>query len=264
MAKRAKEEFPQDTNAWMTTYTDLMTLLLTFFVLLLSMAVIDSRKQRDALNSLVGAFGFKPGAHSVMGSEKGMNITVGSAPVEKEEAVYELLENTAFKNGLESEVMIQREAERIIIGLSNKVLFGHGSSEMASQGQAFLSDLFPILKEVPGTIELRGYADPSETGLEEDPFKTGMLLSARRAMAVHHFLKRQGDIPLRKMVAHGFGVQRAKRDAGEVQSDFNRQVEIICDYRAGIPYHLRRKDPDRNLRLDYKGFTFDFKEHRGK
>lgn len=264
MAKPPKKFPPQDTNAWITTYTDLMTLLLTFFVLLMSIAVIDSRKQREALNSLVGAFGFKPGAHSLIGKEKGLNITLGSAPVEKENTVYELLENAAFKNGLDAEVTIQKESERIIIGLSNKVLFGHGSSEMAPKGQAFLSDLFSFLKEVPGTIELRGYCDPSETGLKEDPFRTGMFLSAKRALAVDHFLKEQGGIPLRKLVAHGFGAQAPRRTPGEIQNDFNRQVEIICDYRANIPYHLRKKDADRNLRLDYKGFMFDLKENHGQ
>jgi len=53
-----------NSNAWITTYTDLMTLLLTFFVLLLSMAVITEEKRMVALNSVTGAFGFKPGAQS--------------------------------------------------------------------------------------------------------------------------------------------------------------------------------------------------------
>ncbi|RLB14628.1 MAG: flagellar motor protein MotB, partial [Deltaproteobacteria bacterium] len=74
MAKK-KQEQSQNTNSWLTTYTDLMILLLTFFVLLISISVVDANKQRVALNSLVGAFGFKPGGHSVIGVKKGMNIT---------------------------------------------------------------------------------------------------------------------------------------------------------------------------------------------
>ena len=46
MAKKAQEEEPQNTNAWITTYTDLMTLLLTFFVLLISISTIDANRKR--------------------------------------------------------------------------------------------------------------------------------------------------------------------------------------------------------------------------
>jgi len=112
MPSHEKDEPKQDTNAWMTTYTDLMTLLLTFFVLLLSISVIEKERQKIALNSLIGAFGFKAGAHSIVGSPKGVNITVGDAPLEKEDVQFERLRNIALKNGLESDVEISKEREK--------------------------------------------------------------------------------------------------------------------------------------------------------
>jgi chemotaxis protein MotB len=256
------EQAPQDSNAWITTYTDLMTLLLTFFVLLLSMAVIDSRKQREALNSLVGAFGFKPGGQSPLGKERGLNITMESAPVAREQVTFELLENAAFKNGLERDVTIHREPERLVISLSDRVLFGYQSNEISSRGRQFLSELIPVLTEVPGKIELRGYADPSETGLDADPFRKGMLLSAMRALAVYRFLKDEGKILPHKMAAHGFGVQTPRPRSGEIPGDLSRQVEIVLDHRAGVPQPLRQRQGD--LEVDYRGFRFDFREGHGK
>ena len=73
MATKKKQNVTLDPNAWMSTYTDLMILLLTFFVLLLSLSSIDKKRKRVALNSLVGAFGFKPGGQSILGKPKGLD-----------------------------------------------------------------------------------------------------------------------------------------------------------------------------------------------
>ncbi len=54
--KEKKEECPAGAPAWMTTYSDLVTLLLTFFVLLLSMANMDPVKFTKAASSLQDAF----------------------------------------------------------------------------------------------------------------------------------------------------------------------------------------------------------------
>ncbi len=50
-------ECPAGAPAWMTTYSDLVTLLLTFFVLLLSMANMDPVRFTEASSSLKDAFG---------------------------------------------------------------------------------------------------------------------------------------------------------------------------------------------------------------
>ncbi len=259
MAKK-KQEQKQNTNAWITTYTDLMTLLLTFFVLLISISVMDSRKQRDALNSLVGAFGFKPGGHSVIGVKKGINITVGSAPLDKEQVDFEHLKNITFRNGLESDVEVTTEGEKIVIGLSNRVLFKPREYRITQKGENFLLQVCPVLKDVPGTVELRGYTDPSEVLFDDNKSKAAVILSARRAMAVYNFLVQRCRLPARKLVAHGFGIKELKQ--GEIKGSmrFNRQVEIICDYRASIPYLVKKGPRKKNLFLDFKGFFFKIRQ----
>ena len=57
--KRKKED--EGAPAWMVTFADLMTLLLTFFVLLLSMSTLDNQKVKLALGSLRGALGVLEG-----------------------------------------------------------------------------------------------------------------------------------------------------------------------------------------------------------
>jgi len=259
MAKREQTEEAPNTNAWITTYTDLMTLLLTFFVLLISISTIDSNRKREALNSLIGAFGFKPGAQSVLGKENGMNVTMGSAPMVKEKVDFEQLQNVAFQNGLDADVEVRQEQEKIIISLSKRVLFERGSTKIRPESRRFLAEVGKVFKEAPGMIEFRGFADEAEVIFERDPMKRAMYLSAERAMAVYGYFKTENRIPMKKMVAHGFGYRKKKKELEAGKKVRDNQVKIICNYRTKIPYHLRKKPRNRNIFLDFKGFLFKLK-----
>ncbi|MBN1102966.1 MAG: OmpA family protein [Deltaproteobacteria bacterium] len=254
MGVEKKPETKRNVNAWMTTYTDLMTLLLTFFVLLLSMAVITEEKRLVALNSVTGAFGFKPGAHSIIGSPKGLNVTVGGAPMRKEEVDFEMMRNIELKNAMQQDMTIIKEDERIIISLSDRVLFKPGSSRIEEDRLGFLSELREALKESPSRIELRGYVASSEMVSDEDRLTTSMMLSAGRAFSVFRFFSGKGEIPAERIVAHGFGTNAAKKGTLKETHEANRQVEIILDYRERVPYRLSR--PWRDSFLDFKGFLF--------
>ena len=147
MAKKKKIITTLDSNAWMSTYTDLMILLLTFFVLLLSLSTVDKKRKRLALNSLVGAFGFKPGGQSILGTQKGLNITTNSSPLVEEDVQFERLRNVALKHGLESELTMNKQLDRTVIVIKNKVFFKHNSSELMKENTEFLSEIVDILKE---------------------------------------------------------------------------------------------------------------------
>ena len=251
MAPKKKINYTLDTNAWMSTYTDLMTLLLTFFVLLLSLSTVDKNRKRLALNSLVGAFGFKSGGQSILGSPKGLNITSNSAPLVKEEVQFERLRNVALKHGFKEELTVNKQLDRTVIALKNKVLFGHNSSELIKENSGLLSEITDILKEGHQLIELRGYCDPSETILEENPYKSSMILSSKRAIAIFDFLVEKG-LDAESIVAHGFGVNSPENSK---EPSLNRQVEIILDSREKIPFKIRKQNNKDGI-LDFNGFFF--------
>lgn len=254
MAGKKKINVTVDSNSWMSTYTDLMTLLLTFFVLLLSMSSRSKDKKHKALNSLVGAFGFKPGGMSVLGTPKGLDITTSSAPMVKEDIQFETLRNVALKTGLKSKLSISKQLDRTVIDLKNKVLFGENSATLKKESKAFLTDLAGILIHGPHLIELRGYVDSSECIMEKDPFKASMMLSSKRALAIFDFFVEKG-IPSGDIVAHGFGLNYPGKAKESKKSFMNRQAEIILDYHERIPYRLRKPDRSGGF-LDFKGFFF--------
>ena len=239
----------------MATYTDLMILLLTFFVLLLSMASVDKKRKRLALNSLVGAFGFKPGGQSILGNPKGLNITSGSAPVEPEDIQFEQLRNMALRHGLESELSISKQLDRTVITISDKLIFDRGSYELNPDCLEFLKELAETIRGGPQLIELRGYTDSTETTFIEEPFKYSMNLSAKRAMIIFKFFLEKCDIPADTMAAHGFGENPESFKNKGKNTGLNRQVEIILDYTEKVPYRLKNANR-RDSILDFNGFFF--------
>ena len=251
MAKKKKIITTLDSNAWMSTYTALMILLLTFCVLLLSLSTIDKNRKRLALNSLVGAFGFKPGGQSILGKPKGVNITANSSPLVEEDVQFERLRNVALKHGLPSDFTINKQLDRTVIVLKNKVLFEHNSSLLIKENTEFLSEIVEALKDGHQLIELRGYCDSSESILEEDPYKSSMILSSKRALAMFDFFVEKG-LSSEDIVAHGFGLNYPGSSS---EPSLNRQVEIILDYREKVPFKIRKQSTKDSF-LDFKGFFF--------
>lgn len=70
MAKKKAEEAPAGSPAWMATFSDLMNLLLCFFVLLFSMSSVDAAKYDQVVQSLSQAF-------SIINTSGGVSITQG-------------------------------------------------------------------------------------------------------------------------------------------------------------------------------------------
>ena len=272
---------------WMTTYTDLVILLLTFFVLLISMSKVEKERKRTALASVSGTFsnrqdgqsatgasgggqggrqgnsasGNARGGQSVIGSEKGVNVTVGSAPVVAEDYDIERLRNVVLRNSLPTGVSIQKEEERIIISLASRLLFQPRSSQIEATRIRFLSDLREVLRGSPSRIELRGFADPTESMFDPDPLKTATMVAAKRALSILHFFSDGDGIPVERIVAHGFGSSPAPSGAEVKPHEQNRQVQIILDYRENLPFRLTRTA--RNPLLDFKGFFFKLPEDEG-
>lgn len=255
MIKKKKVTKEVDSNAWITTFTNLMILLLAFFIVLVNLAVVDNRKKQLALNSLFGSFGFHMGGQSPIGTSTGSDITMADSPMVEGEVNLEQLQNIAFANGLGSDVMISKEPEKTVIILSNKVLFNKGSYEIPHDGIRFLSDLSKFLKDGTGLIELRGYVDQTEISAEPDPARSSIYLSTKRALAVLHFFANNGEIPTTRITAHGFGIPPEGDKKLKKKIDWQRQVEIIVNDKEKIPYRLRVKNEEDHI-FDFKGFIF--------
>ncbi len=260
MARREREQQTSGGGGagWLTTYTDLCTLLLTFFVLLLTMSVIDPERKREALNSLVGAFGFLPSGRSPIGTLTGQDIREPSDPMMKSSPLsYDFLKELTVRNNLDPEVEILREEDRVMIRVSDRIVFEEGSTTLSSSGERFLALLAMYLTRNIQEIEIRGHTDRYEMLDAPDWFERSWVVSTERAMAVYQFFLRTG-IEARRMSAHGMSYFRPvvdERDAPHLRYK-NRRVEIVLGKNPTLPTDLLTVKPERHPFFSYKNFFF--------
>ncbi len=244
-------------DGWLTTYCDLCTLLLTFFVLLLSMSVIDNTRQKQALNSLVGAFGFLPGGRTAIGTPKGTDISEFEAPMEKNTLNFDMLREVTMRNELEKDVEIIKKDESLTIVLHQKILFEPGSFELKPAARRYLSQLLPYLAQDSREIEIGGHTDRFEKIETPGWEKLSWTMSAKRAMAVYRYLLSQGLDPTR-VSAHGFSFHKPLVDGIQYPHlrERNQRVEIVLTYSRNLPASLLQEEPRSNPFFNYKNFFF--------
>jgi len=259
MAKEDKENGGGgEGGGWLTTYTDLCTLLLTFFVLLLSMSIIDPEKKKEALSSLVGAFGFLTGGRAIIGNPVGTDIREVIAPIQPSSPIsFEMLREMTLKNNLNLDVDIIKEKERIIIRINDRILFKKNSYQLSPKGEKFLAALGMYLKKSPEGIEVRGHADPYEMPGNPKWPKLAWELSARRALAVYKFLLDIGIQPNR-ISAHGMSYYWPVVNSLEMPHlrYKNRRVEIIIGRNPTIPASIYTQEKSPHGYVNYKNFFF--------
>lgn len=260
MARKEREESSGggEGGSWLTTYTDLCTLLLTFFVLLLSMSVIDPERKKEALNSLVGAFGFLSGGRSPIGEEIGKDIREATPPIKENSPIsYDMLKELTIRNNLDPEADIIKEENRIVVRINDRILFEPGSLRLTPQGEKFLALLGVYLKKGFEEIEIRGHVDMYEMPGNPEWPQQAWKLSTLRALEVYRFFLDMGISPER-MSAHGMSYFWPVVDSTQYPHlrYKNRRIEIIIGRNPTIPQSLFSKKPSPHSYVNYKNFFF--------
>ncbi len=190
---------------WMLTFADLMSLLLTFFVLLFSMsqikvdswqAVVDAlSRQRDPFNS---ATEIRPDADR-------------NAAKEIQPRTYDLgyLETVIGEKLRTDPVLansiVQRLGDRLIVSLSADMLFDGDDAELTRPAKQATYVLGNVLRTVGNAIEVDGHTDPKPiVGRSSYPSQWELTLS--RAVSVAAALRDAGYS--RKIAAYGYADSR--------------------------------------------------------
>lgn len=213
--RRRREDAPPGLPAWMATFADLVTLLLTFFVLLLSFAKTESNKYEAALGSIRDAFG-----GNVL--QAGQVIQRGKSPddmptlMDSQEPIrpfpieyltteglldkHEINRNSTEdlndmgadlrRFDLLENVDVHEMPEGVKAVVKDRILFKEGSVEPNGIAIEVYDKLVRLLSERDWTVFVMGHAGPGESSADGsmDP----LALSAARAAAVTKSLVRRG------------------------------------------------------------------------
>jgi chemotaxis protein MotB len=229
-AKKKRTEAIGGAPAWMVTYADMVTLLLTFFVLLLSMASLDPVRFTQASSSLKDAFGI----HSRPANVEFAIPILPSPPITKFSPIqsemsikiYRRIKTQIDANTLSQEVeIINKDADTIILRINESILFEPGETKISPKSYPLLRYLSDIIRPLPLRLRIEGHTDVSAGAeVELESWDTSMA----RAVSVLRFLKKGDLLPLDRMAAAGYGSQRPiePNDSPENRAK-NRRVEFL-------------------------------------
>lgn len=242
MARRKKGGGGDEGGSWMDTYGDLVTLLLTFFVLLYSMSSLDQSKWDLFVKSIY------PGLVSKDGDSGSININgqvtkdgkaskgVGDkaaasnaqATTDNLNELYLMIAQKMDQQGV-SGVSASRGKNYTFVEFKDKAFFNGDSSVLTDQGKDALSIFCNIIapeKEKISQVNIMGHtAQASRAG---DTVRGDRMLAAMRAAEVCIYIEEQNVIEPEKIVSMEYGqfrpVQSNDTEAGRAA---NRRVEIL-------------------------------------
>jgi chemotaxis protein MotB len=229
MAKKKKYpvEYMPNTEAWMTTFADLISLMLTFFILLISMSTMDKTGLADIETSFrdaVSVFNAGDGTELQMIPPFAMQkmISRQEMMLAMRQNSHLMLKNSALEHKVKGIII----KGRLYLRIPDSVLFNKGSATLKPEQIRALKKLAQMLALMPGKIRVQGHTNVNPD-LSDSKFSDPWTMSLARAASVLHVLEGEGVDPARLSLA-GYGPSRpVSTEATPFGRSKNRRVEIM-------------------------------------
>lgn len=220
--KRKKAEDDINPDSWLATYSDTITLLLTFFILLYSMSAVDSQKLKELSESL---------KHSLTGNTDiaevedvtDLKFKTGNSDYED---LSKKLDNIIKSNGLTDVIKIREEDRGIVLQLDESILFDPGKAELKENSREVLETITTIVNDTDNDVLVEGNTD--NIPMNNEVFQSNWELSTARAVSVvRYFVENQSLKPTRFAVK-GYGEYKPLVDNSTPENRAtNRRVDIL-------------------------------------
>lgn len=237
MAGRKKKYIEPAKAGWMMTFADLVTLMFTFFVLLLSMAVIDERSKLVVLGSVNRHFGFEENSSfNPTESEHRTHLNEpGAMDLPQDELAS--LRNKVFDRNEDLDFQENKFVQ--ILSINERVLFTQGGTELSPEGVDLLDTFLPYFQRIEHPLLIAGHTasrreeegDSYTVSLNEKELDTTWLLSFKRATSIYKHLINRG-VPADKIMVEAFGQFHPRYTNNTPEGRHkNRRVDIVLDKR---------------------------------
>jgi chemotaxis protein MotB len=223
--------------AWMSTYGDMVTLLLCFFVLLYSFSTIDAKKFEAISMSLQNAFNIQPGgltqssSKSIDAGALGEGPGDAPRPTESDQSynsreVLALVQSVLKDEMRDDGVTVSVDERGVVISMSEQALFDEGSAKLRPESLRILYKIGSVLNRLPNQISIEGHTD---SGVPvRSIYIDNWGLSAARASRVTAYLNESINVPQNRLRAVGMGASAPLvPNNSETNMRLNRRVDIV-------------------------------------
>jgi len=244
MRKRKPNPHESDnTDRWMVSYADFVTLLFAFFVVMYAMSSVNEGKYRVLADTMTEAFKVPPKSPDPIQIGKENKVVSSSKPsievikpikiLPKSQRTYERemkqIAETVSKSiqplidqGL---IKVTRNKLWVEIEMNSKILFSSADSELEEEAFPALKALAGVLKKLPNSIDVEGHTD--NLPINNELFPSNWELSAARAASVVHLFTRYGVNP-RRLSSIGYAEFRPIASNSTAEGRVrNRRVKVV-------------------------------------
>ncbi|MCQ2009679.1 OmpA family protein [Sporolactobacillus sp. STSJ-5] len=238
------EESSHNSERWLITYSDLITLLLVFFIVMFSMSSIENQKFNALVSSLKSSFqgdsilqgiGY-PSADkgqtkpSVPLVKKSQSISDSEKQKDKKklDALYVQLDQYIKNNHLSPDVSLTETQRGVQLTFREKILFDLGKANLKKDAKSVLARIGNILNSVPNEVSIEGHTDNTPFRDQGRPIRSNWELSGLRAQTVMNYLINKDGLAPQRMHFVGYGEYRpiVKNDTAAHKA-MNRRVNIV-------------------------------------
>lgn len=223
-----KKKFKKTDNneRWLLTYSDLITLLLIFFIVMYSTCSLDSSKYKELSKSMKGSFKV---VNTDSNSEDRETASSDDEILSEEEMLSQVkskVDELVKDSELEGTVSTSIQEKGLVISFNDTVLFNIGEAAIKEDWKQKLTSVSKVLNGIDNYIRVEGHTD--NIAINTPEFHSNWQLSSVRASNVVEFLISDGGIDAGRLSAIGYGENRpVQSNDTEEGRAANRRVNIL-------------------------------------
>lgn len=239
MARKKKtDEGGLTGDEWLGTYSDCVTLLMTFFVLLYSMSTVDAAKVQaisQAFSVLTGKaadsilqYDQYEGSQPIVGGESKVENTVEQSESSDNKTMYDSVKEFIEQNKLDTTIDIAQNENGVVLQLKDNILFESGQADLKNESNEVLDKINTLISTMPNGVVIEGHTD--NIPISNSKFKDNWDLSSIRATNVlRYFTEVKHQDPTRFRAA-GYGEFKPKVENNSDENRAqNRRVNILIE-----------------------------------
>ena len=220
MARKKQEDAPKGSPAWMNTFSDLMNLLLCFFVMHFAMSDVDAEKFEKIVASFQNTFSILPSGGASIGegelvssgvsqlemldsyykdqansksdeesdTEEDIAEAYKEQSLEESEQMAQAIEEAISKYGIQDEVEVDFDAQYVMLNMNGAILFDSGKSDIKQEAYPLIDKIGKLIEPYQqNIIEVEGHTD--NVPIHSSKYEDNDVLSFYRARSVSDYLR---------------------------------------------------------------------------
>ncbi len=259
LAEAGESEEVENSERWLLTYADMITLLLALFIVLFAVSTISTKKFEALALGLQKSFSPNPGVlPSSNGVEQYDSLTPTAGPRQVQQtpsvntsvkqasstaapsslsasaeaqlsSVDQKISKAIAAKGLQAEAGVTTSIQTrglVVQVLTDRVFFASDSADLGPAGDAVVDTIASVLRTTSNGIDIEGYTD--DQPISGGPYTTNEELSAVRAASVVTRLVEQDGLDPDRLAATGFGASHAVApNDTPAERALNRRIDFV-------------------------------------